>query len=75
MSGTARPTGSVDDSDRDECHGGVKGVGHPLFFLEGSEPDFRPATRLCFLLENPPHGGGKNSPSWPSDPGGLRSRY
>ena len=32
MSGTALPTGSIDDSERDECHGGVKGVGYPLFF-------------------------------------------
>ena len=74
MSGTALPTGSIDDSQRDQCDGGVRGVGHPLFFLEGSEPDFRPATRLCFLLENPPHGGGKSLQSGPPGGGGAQGR-
>ena len=60
MSGTALPTGSIDDSERDECDGGVKGVGHPLIFLMGIKPDFSSPTWLCFLLENPPRVGGKN---------------
>jgi len=28
----ALPSGSIDDSGRDEYNGGVKGMGHPLIF-------------------------------------------